>query len=465
MIKGYKINYKNMGMLLCVILLIVGIMYCVFQFLTSSSIVLNADTQEVEINSQVDYKAFIKEVKDGKISDVKINSKAVELGKLGEYTVEYHYNDEIVKMKIKVVDTKAPKVQLKSLKIAQNQALKAEELVEKVEDETQIKVSFAENYDFSKVGQLQVEVIVEDEGKNRTIEKTSVEVKKDSKAPVITANSFSVKKGEKVDLLKYALVRDDYDLEPKITVEKNDFDANKNGTYTIKYVAIDFSGNKSEKSVKVSVKDKVVEKVVYLTFDDGPSKYTSEVLSILRKYNCKASFFITGMNSSYFKYIKVAYDEGHTIGLHTYCHKYNKVYASVDAYFNDLDKIGALAKKYIGFVPKYIRFPGGSSNTVSRKYTKGIMTKLTKMVEEKGYQYYDWNAENGDGYSKMSKSEMIRRATSSSRDHVMILMHDANGKQNTVETLPTIIKYYQDRGYVFKAIDESTPVYHQHINN
>ena len=78
MIKGYKINYKNMGILLCVILLIVGIVYCVFQFLTFSSIVLTADTQEVEINSQVDYKAFIKEVKDGKISDVKINSKSHE---------------------------------------------------------------------------------------------------------------------------------------------------------------------------------------------------------------------------------------------------------------------------------------------------------------------------------------------------------------------------------------------------
>ena len=118
------------------------------------------------------------------------------------------------------------------------------------------------------------------------------------------------------------------------------------------------------------------------------------------------------MNSSYYKYIKVAHNQGHTIGLHTFSHKYNKVYASINEYFKDLDKIGQLAKEYIGFVPKYIRFPGGSSNTVSRRHTKGIMTKLTKMVEEKGYQYYDWNAENGDGYTKMDKSEMIRRATS-----------------------------------------------------
>ncbi len=465
MVKGYRINYKNIIILFGIIILSIGILFFIFQALTSSHIVLVSKTQEVEINSQVDYKEFVKEVKDGKISDIKINSKNVKIGELGEYTVIFQYQDEKAEMKLKVVDTKAPRVQLKNLTIAQNQNIKAEDLVKKIVDETKTKVSFANHYDFSTVGQLQVQVVVQDEAGNRTTEKATIEVVKDEKAPVIVANSFSVKKGDKVDLLKYVTIRDDYDQNPKLVIEKNGFDVNKNGTYTIKYIATDFSGNKSEKEVKVFVKDKVVEKIVYLTFDDGPSKFTPQVLEILKKYDCKASFFITGMNSSYYKYIKVAHNQGHTIGLHTFSHKYNKVYASINEYFKDLDKIGQLAKEYIGFVPKYIRFPGGSSNTVSRRHTKGIMTKLTKMVEEKGYQYYDWNAENGDGYTKMDKSEMIRRATSSSSNQVMILMHDANGKQSTVDTLPTIIKYYQDRGYVFKAIDDSTPIYHQHVNN
>ena len=144
------------------------------------------------------------------------------------------------------------------------------------------------------------------------------------------------------------------------------------------------------------------EKVVYLTFDDGPSKNTQRVLDILAEYDAKATFFITGQQPEYFSMIKTAYDAGHTIGLHSYIHEYDQVYASVDAYFKDLEKIGELAKEQIGFVPCYIRFPGGASNTVSRKYTEGIMSELTQKVLEKGYQNYDWNISSGDG-SKATK--------------------------------------------------------------
>ncbi len=93
------------------------------------------------------------------------------------------------------------------------------------------------------------------------------------------------------------------------------------------------------------------------------------------------------------------------------------------------------------------------------------MSQLTKQVGKKGYIYYDWNCENGDGYAHMSQSQMLKRATSSSAKKVMILMHDANGKQNTVDILPKVIEHYQKKGYTFKAIDDSTPVFHQHVNN
>ena len=139
------------------------------------------------------------------------------------------------------------------------------------------------------------------------------------------------------------------------------------------------------------------EKVVYLTLDDGPSKNTQAVLDILDKYNAKATFFVTGAMPEYKDMIKKAYDKGHTIGMHTYSHDYAKVYASVDAYFQDLDQIGQLVKEEIGYVPCFIRFPGGSSNTISASYTKGIMTTLTQEVQARGYQYYDWNGSSGDG--------------------------------------------------------------------
>lgn len=206
------------------------------------------------------------------------------------------------------------------------------------------------------------------------------------------------------------------------------------------------------------------EKVVYLTFDDGPSKNTQKVLDILDEYNAKATFFITGQQPEYLSMIKTAYDAGHTIGLHSYIHDYEKVYASVDAYFEDLEKIGEIAKEQIGFVPCYIRFPGGASNTVSRKYTKGIMSKLTEMVQEKGYQYYDWNVSSGDG-SKATKEEIIKQSETDEYNHIMILFHDAATKDTTVEALPEILKYYQDHGYEFRAIDRNSLIFHHQTNN
>lgn len=197
------------------------------------------------------------------------------------------------------------------------------------------------------------------------------------------------------------------------------------------------------------------EKVVYLTFDDGPSENTGKVLDILEQYNVKATFFITGASEEHRPMIKKAYEAGHTIGLHTFSHNYSEVYSSDEAYFSDLDKIGKVAEEQIGFVPCFIRFPGGSSNLVSAKYNKGIMTRLTKAVQEKGYQYYDWNVDSGDG-SGYGKDQIIANAMTDRFSHPMILFHDSDSKAATVEALPQIIEYYQNLGYEFRAIDRDS---------
>lgn len=206
------------------------------------------------------------------------------------------------------------------------------------------------------------------------------------------------------------------------------------------------------------------EKVVYLTFDDGPSENTEEILKILEKYNVKATFFITGEDKSHRYLIKEAYDAGHTIGLHTYSHKYSEVYASVDAYFEDLEKIGEIAKEQLGFVPCFIRFPGGASNLVSAQYCKEIMSELVNLVQEKGYQYYDWNLDSGDGAGK-GKDELIKNSQTDKLNHIMLLCHDAGAKHETVEALPSIIEYYQQNGYEFRAIDRESYVVHHKVNN
>lgn len=205
-------------------------------------------------------------------------------------------------------------------------------------------------------------------------------------------------------------------------------------------------------------------KVVYLTFDDGPSENTGAILDILKQYGVKATFFITGANQDQRFLIKRAYNEGHTIGLHTYSHDYSEVYASEDAYFKDLEKVGEVAREQIGYVPCFIRFPGGSSNVVSAKYKKGIMSSLVEKVQEKGYQYYDWNVDSTDG-TGCGKDEIAANAKNDYYHHAVILLHDAQTKDATVEALPEIIQYYQELGYEFQAIDRECFVSHHAILN
>ena len=160
----------------------------------------------------------------------------------------------------------------------------------------------------------------------------------------------------------------------KLTINENETDASNKENQGQKDQADDRSEFAVQPGRKVGTTEQSDEKVVYLTLDDGPSKNTQAVLDILDKYNAKATFFVTGAMPEY------------TIGMHTYSHDYAKVYASVDAYFQDLDQIGQLVKEEIGYVPCFIRFPGGSSNTISASCTKGIMTTLTQEVQARGYQ-------------------------------------------------------------------------------
>ena len=206
-------------------------------------------------------------------------------------------------------------------------------------------------------------------------------------------------------------------------------------------------------------------KVVYLTIDDGPSELTQQVLDILDQYDCKATFFVTGHDSNYFPMIKEAYNRGHTIGLHTQTHDYAYLYSSVDAYFEDLNGVGQIVKDQIGFVPCFIRFPGGSSNTISANYTGGIMTTLVDEVQARGYQYFDWNVSSGDGADYGTEDIVSMSTAPNEYDNIVFLMHDSATKQTTVEALPRIIEHYKELGYSFEAIDRSTMVTHHGVNN
>ena len=206
-------------------------------------------------------------------------------------------------------------------------------------------------------------------------------------------------------------------------------------------------------------------RVVYLTFDDGPSPRTSEILDILKKYNVKATFFVTNQNSQYDYLIKRAYDEGHTIGLHTSSHNYHEIYASEDAYFADLQAIQDKVYNITGYRSTIIRFPGGSSNTVSR-FNPGIMTKLTQLVEERGFYYHDWNVDSEDAAGANEERQMNNVMTYSPKHEVVnLLMHDSGNKYATVNSLEAKIKYYLDNGYSIEPLTPSSPCVHHGVNN
>ncbi len=207
-------------------------------------------------------------------------------------------------------------------------------------------------------------------------------------------------------------------------------------------------------------------KTIYLTFDDGPSPRTPEILKILDQYGVKATFFVIN-GGKYNQYMKDIVNAGHTIALHSYSHSYSTVYASDENYFADLQKISDVVYEQTGVRTKLIRFPGGSSNTVSRKYAPGIMTRLTKEVSSRGYVYFDWNLSSGDASGgKVSAQTIINNCRKVPRsDSVIVLMHDASAKKTTVEALPAVIEYYKAAGCKFAALSESSPTAHQRVLN
>ncbi len=201
----------------------------------------------------------------------------------------------------------------------------------------------------------------------------------------------------------------------------------------------------------------------YLTFDDGPSENTDEILDILDFYGVKATFFVNYHEDLEAQY-KAIVKRGHTIALHTYSHNYSKVYASESAFFGEMDQISDYIYSLTGVRSKIIRFPGGSSNTISRKYNRGIMAVLKKSVIEKGYVYQDWNVDSCDAEAANTPSrKLMANIRQSLKDHktAVVLMHDAGQKtRTTVDTLPEIIEFFYSKGYALEKMDMNTEQIH-----
>ncbi len=198
-----------------------------------------------------------------------------------------------------------------------------------------------------------------------------------------------------------------------------------------------------EEDATSSEKDSQYEglKKVYLTFDDGPSIYTKDILDILKRYNVKATFFVTGMNSEqYGDYYQEILDDGHSLGIHTYSHVYNDVYESLDSFIEDFEKMRNLIYEKTGEKITLYRFPGGSGNNV---VSPKVREEIFAWLEKEGIRYYDWNVSSGDAEKQVSSPQRIAQNCIDGVKNcntAIVLLHDAGGKKSTIEALPLIIE-------------------------
>lgn len=204
------------------------------------------------------------------------------------------------------------------------------------------------------------------------------------------------------------------------------------------------------------------ERKVYLTFDDGPSGNTGEILDILAEYDVKATFFVVGKEEERYQPLyKRIVEEGHTLAMHSYSHKYNEIYQSKESFVEDLTKLQEFLYDTTGVWCRYCRFPGGSSNTVS----KVDMHELIAYLEEQDMSYYDWNVSSGDASSAyISADTIVRNSTAKLQNfkEAIILLHDASDKDTTVEALPRLIEKIQamEDTKILPITDDTEEIHH-----
>lgn len=266
----------------------------------------------------------------------------------------------------------------------------------------------------------------------------------------------------------------DGDISQKVTVSDT-VDTGKEGIYTVEYSVQDNYGNKTtaERTVFVSKMPPVPGvphtqyetplpsngKVIYLTFDDGPSEHTPRLLDILDKYGIKATFFVVYSQNK--PVLQRMAEAGHTVAIHSATHNYAQIYSSVDAYLNDLYITQYNIKQATGIETMMFRFPGGSSNTISVQYCTGIMTELVNELSSRGFRYFDWHVDSQDAVGANTRDEVYYNAVSGigNRKSTVILQHDITA--HSVDAAEMIIQWGIANGYTFLPLTMESP-YCQH---
>ena len=400
----------------------------------------------------------------------------VDVSKLGKYTLTYtsRFNgeSESVIRTVTVVDTVAPQITL--ISNPDYYTLPGQEYQEE-------GFTASDNYDgdltaavSSRVEGDTVIYTVEDSSGNQTQVQRKIRYH-DPVAPKLSLkgkDAVTIQAGSKWEEPGFkASDNIDGDLTSKVVITGK-VNCYRAGTYVLTYEVTDSYGNKSFAKRTVTVNairqpDAVVPdgKVIYLTFDDGPTNNTEKLLDILKKYNVKATFFV--VKNSRMDLLDDMVADGHSIGIHSLTHRYDKIYASEDAFFDDLYAMQDLIYQHSGVRTKLMRFPGGSSNRISAQYNKGIMTRLVQSVQDQGFRFFDWNVDSSDaGNAKTTAAvteNVIKGIKNNPKDFSVVLQHDIKGY--SVEAVEEIIVWGLSNGYTFMGLEMDSPICQHTVKN
>ena len=431
--------------------------------LVDKDIVINLDEEFIDPG----YKAYTLwfDITDG----VSISSD-IDTSKVGKYTVIYKFKHTKVKRNVRVIETIPPELTLEG---------DIDSYVCPNGNYEEVGYKAIDNYDGDITDKVTIKkennkiiYSVSDSSDNIVTKERNL-IYEDNKAPEIKLKGDSritIKVGEEYNDPGYEASDNCLgDITDKVEVSGS-VDNNTQGNYKITYKVSDgVVETVVERNIYVSnglatLGEENAPGVIYLTFDDGPNSNTRIVLDTLKKYGVKATFFVVPRDSNA-GLIKEEYDAGHSIGIHSLTHTYSSVYASDEAFKNDVISCNNRIKEITGEYTYLYRFPGGSSNTASMYYSKGIITRMADWLHDNGYHYFDWNVSSGDaGATRTSEgvySNVISRL--SKERYNVVLMHDVN--DYTAYAVENIILYGIENGYTFAPITMNTRESHHGIAN
>lgn len=405
---------------------------------------------------------------DGKQLDVTIEG-SVDSTKLGVYRItyraEYLWLTASAEREVRVVDTTAPVIELET---------KDDYFTKPGEPYEEEGFTATDDYDGDITAQVErteadgkVTYKVKDSSGNETVVIRNINyadvippeiVLKGETSLTLTAGGTYTEPG-------YTATDDvDGDITDRVEISGS-VDCNRAGTYTITYTVKDSFGNTT--SVTRTVKVKAIyqppvndpsdgEKVIYLTFDDGPSPYTQKLLDVLAKYNVKATFFVVNTGYNMDTLLNNIVKGGHSIGIHSVTHEYDDIYASVDAFLDDLYGMQKIIEDYTGVKTMLSRFPGGSLNAHIRPALAGV----TQVLKDQGFRYFDWHVDSEDWMDRnteMTIDKIISRI--GNRSSVVVLQHDLYVE--SVDAVESVIIWGLQNGYKFLPLTTSSPVCEQ----